>query len=231
MWMAPGIAALAFAAAPAQANTVTIGSPDLAVEVSGAYGSVATLVNSASQGATLTAPSNGVITSWKVAGASGGPFFLQVVHPAGAGAYTGTATSGAAVITGAGSLTFPADLPIKRGDLVGLANTSPTDKIGLAGPAGSSYAYFSPPLGSTPQTSSVSNPAEIAFNAQELFNCTVPKLKGKKVGAARRALAAAGCAAPKVKKNGGKSISKQNPAAGTEIRGDAAVKLSAGPKK
>ena len=48
----------------------------------------------------------------------------------------------------------------------------------------------------------------------------------------KAALAAAGCAPPTVKKGKrkGKFVQKTNPAARTEIRGDAAVTLKLGPK-
>jgi hypothetical protein len=225
------IASAALLTAPAQATTVTIGSPGPASTLSADLGGVATIVDSAIPGATLTAPANGVVTSWRIANAAGGPFTLQVVHPTGSGAFTSTGSSAPGPITGTGTLTFPANLAIAKGDFVGVTNTSNTDKIGAALTPGAAFIFFVPPLGAAPVAPTDGDAGEIGFNAQELLNCVVPKLKGKKVGAARKALAKAGCAAPKVKKKGGKFVLKQSSKPGTEIRGDAVVKLKAGPKK
>jgi hypothetical protein len=220
-------------AAPAQANTVTIGSPGPTAGVSSLLGEVATVVNASIPGATVSAPGNGVVTNWRIANASGGPFFLQVVHPSG-GTFTSSGTSGAGTVSGSGTLTFPTNLPIAKGDLIGVVNSAASDHIGAAATPGASFTFFVPPLGSAPRSYDGGDVGEIGFNADVLLNCVVPTLKGKKVGAARNALATAGCAAPIVKKGKGKAkgkfVRKQNPAAGTEIRGDAAVTLKLGPK-
>jgi hypothetical protein len=220
------------AAAPAQATTVTIGSPGPAQDTSAPIGGVGTLVDTAIPGATVTAPKNGVITSWKMANASGGPFTLQVVHPAGGGAFTSTGSTAPGAITSSGPITFTANLPIAQGDFIGVTNTSNSDQIGASATPGAAFIGFVPPLGSSPQTPNVNGPGELGYNAQELLNCVVPKLKGKKVGAAKAALAAAGCVPPTIKKGKrkGKFVQKQNPGPGTEIRGDAAVTLKLGPK-
>ena len=219
-------------ASATEATTVTVGSPGPASTVSALLGgpTAATIVNTAIPGATVTAPGNGVITSWRIANATGGPFSIQVVHPS-AGAFTSTGTASGGVATSSGTVTFAANLPIAKGDYIGLLNTNPSDHIGAAATPGSSFIFFSPALGATPRTPDGSGPGEIGFNADVLLNCVVPKLKGKKVGAARKALANAGCAAPKVKKKGGKFVRKQSAKPGTEIRGDAVVTLKAGPRK
>jgi PASTA domain len=220
------------AAAPAQATTVTVGSPGPASAISANLGGVATVVDTAIPGAIVTAPANGVVTSWKIANASGGPFTLQVVHPTGSGAFTSTGSSAPGSITGSGTLTFPANLAIAKGDYVGVVNTNDGDSIGATATPGSAFIFFQPPLGSAPQNAAGGDAGEIGFNAQVLLNCVVPKLKGKKVGAAKAALAAAGCAPPTVKKGKrkGKFVRKQSSAPGSEIRGDAAVTLKLGPK-
>jgi hypothetical protein len=218
------------AAGSAEANTVTIGSPGPASTLSAVLGEVATVVNTSVPGATVTAPGNGVVTSWKIANASGGPFTLQVVHPAG-GLYSATGSSAPGAVTGSGILTFPSDVPIAKGDLIGIVNSADTDHIGASITPGSAFIFFVPPLGSAARSQDGGDVGEIGFNAQVLLNCVVPKLKGKKLGAAKKALAKAGCAPPTVKKKGGKFVIKQKPGAGKEIRGDAPVKLTAGPKK
>ena len=67
-----------------------------------------------------------------------------------------------------------------------------------------------------------------ALSAQVLLNCIVPKVVGKKVKAAKKALAKAGCAPPKLKKKG-KFVKSQNPKPGTEIPSDRAVVLKRRP--
>jgi PASTA domain-containing protein len=224
------------AAPSAQATTVTIGSPGPASAIQAPIGGVLTVINLAIPGASVTSPGNGVITSWKIADAGGGPFSLQVVRPAAGGIYATAGSTSPETISGGGTLTFQANLPIAKGDLIGVTNSNSSgDHIGAAETSGASFTFFEPALGSDPRSPEPSNEGEIGFNAQVLLNCVVPSLKGKKVGAATSALAAAGCAPPTVTKAKGKKkgkfVKKQSPAAGTEIRGDAAVALKLGPKK
>jgi hypothetical protein len=65
--------------------------------------------------------------------------------------------------------------------------------------------------------------------------CVVPKLKGKTVKKAKRALEAAGCALGKVKRpkraKGKLVVRKSKPNAGTELPAGSAVKLKLGPKR
>jgi PASTA domain-containing protein len=218
-------------AASAQASTVTIGSPLPDTLSPANIGTSRTITNVSlpEPGAQASAPANGTIVSWSLRGGIGGPFTLQVVHPASIGQFTSTGSTVSGPITGTGILSFPANLAIAKGDLIGIDRAAPSDKLGGQFTSGT-FMTFSSPLGSDPQAGDPGT-GEAGFNAQVLLNCIVPKLKGVKVGAARKKLAAAGCAAPKVKKKGGKFVKKQKPAAGTEIRGDTAVKLKAGPKR
>jgi hypothetical protein len=224
------------AAPSAQATTVTVGSPGPASTIQAPIGGTLTVINLAIPGASVTSPGNGVITSWKIANAAGGPFSLQVVRPsASGGTYASAGSTSPETISAGGTLTFEANLPIAKGDLIGVTNSNDSgDMIGAAITPGASFTFFLPPLGSDPRSPDESSDGEVGFNAQVLLNCAVPALKGKKVGAARSALAAAGCTAPAVKKAKGKAkgkfVRKQNPAAGTEIRGDTPVTLKLGPK-
>lgn len=225
--------------ATAAANTVTVGSPLTAALAPVPFFNAGTAVNTAlpEPGALVSAPANGTIVSWKVIGASGGPLKLRVAHPVGGGRFTGAGTASSGPITGPGALTFTTSLPIKQGDLIGIDPTDGTDTVGAVPElAGSQFEAFFPPLvdGGPGVAPLGSRTGEIGFNAQVLLNCVVPKLKGKKVGAARRALSAAGCDPPRIKRKkhkGGKFVRKQNPAAGTEIPSDRAVVLKLRPKK
>ena len=191
-------------------------------------GTVATLVNAEIPGATVTAPEDGVITKWTIAGAAGGLFELQVVHPAG-GSYTSPVSTPFVLIPAGPVSTLKTSLPISAGDYVGIVPHDGFDKIGARAPSQSSYLMFIPPLGSGPMSPSASGPGEFGFNATIAGNCVVPKLKKKSLRVAKKRLKKAGCAPPKVKGKG-KRVKKQKPGAGKVIRGDKAVKLTLGSK-
>jgi hypothetical protein len=222
-----------FGAAPALATTVTIGSPMTVAQPPIGFGTSRTLTITAlpEPGAIVSAPANGTITSWSVSGASGGPLRLRIVRPVGGGLFTGAGTSSAGTITGTGKLTFPTTLPVKKGDLIGVDPNNDSDAIGGAlGLPGSGFMFFNSELvnGGPGTAPAVSGAGEPALNAQVLLNCFVPKLKGKKVKAAKKALAKAGCAPPRLKKKG-KFVKSQNPKPGTEIPSDRAVVLKRRP--
>ena len=225
--------------ATAAANTVTVGSPLTADLPAEPFGGQITGMNTAlgEPGALVSAPANGTIVSWKVKNASGGPLKLRVVHPVGGGLFTGAGSASSGPITGPGVLTFSANLPIGQGDLIGIDPTKDSDRVGAADNlAGSNAVIFFPKLadGGPGVAPELSASGEVGFNAQVLLNCVVPKLKGKKVGAAKRKLRAAGCDPPRIKRKkgqGGKFVGKQNPKPGTEIPSDRAVVLKLGPKK
>jgi hypothetical protein len=127
-----------------------------------------TVSQTALPGATLTSPFDGKIVSWQIKGASGGPFYLQVVHPLGGGLYTSTGSVASQVISGpSGVLTFSANLPIKAGDTIGLKNTSGSDMLGYASTPGAAYNEWSPGLadGGAGQAPSYVGTYELALNA------------------------------------------------------------------
>ena len=86
-----------------------------------------------------------------------------------------------------------------------------------------------------PQPAGFTAPAEFAYNATVRY-CLVPKVKGKKLGSARKALANAACALGKVKRpkgSKGKFVRSQKVRPGTSL-GDGAsvnVKVGKGPTK
>jgi hypothetical protein len=97
------------------------------------------------KGANLVSPVNGTIVRWRVQDAKGGPFYLRVLRPNGTGAYAGAGTSNPATPSGTGLQTFPANLPVHAGDLIGIDPTSADDEIGIAEVAGASYGFIFPP--------------------------------------------------------------------------------------
>ena len=215
----------------ASATTVTVGSPFTATLAPTTFSGTqtVTIASLSEPGAIVAAPANGTITSWSVVGATGGPLRLRIVHPLGGGQYTGGGTSAAGTITSTGQLAFATTLPIKQGDLIGVDPTAPTDTIGYS-PTSGTYMAFSAQLvnGGPGAVPSFTAPGEIGLNAKVLLNCIVPKLKGKKVKAAKKALAKAGCAPPRLKKKG-KFVKSQNPKPGSEIPSDRAIVLKRSP--
>ena len=205
------------AASAAQAATVTLGSPLTNALPSSEIAISATVRQTALPGATLVAPFNGQIRSWKVINASGG-WTLQVLHPSGGGFVSTGSTHGEAL--GPGIVTFTARLPIKAGDSIGLASDFASSTLGNSDATpGAAIDLFVPPLtdNSAPRTASTSRSRELGFNATIISNCIVPPVKGKPVKKAKKKLLAAGCTKGKVKKKGGKRVTKQKPFAGTEV--------------
>jgi PASTA domain-containing protein len=214
-------------ASAAQAATVTLGSPLTNALPSTTITFSATVRQTALPGATLVAPFNGQIRSWKVINASGG-WALQVLHPSGGGLVSTASTHGETL--GPGIVTFRARLAIRRGDSIGLASDSASSALGNsdATPGAALDAYI-PPLtdNAAPRTSSTSDTLELGFNATVVSNCIVPRVKGKTVKKATKKLRAAGCKG-KVRKKGGKRVTKQKPPAGTEVPPGTPVKLTLG---
>jgi PASTA domain len=222
-----GVASLS-AASAAQAATVTLGSPLTNALPSDPIAIPATVRQTALPGATLVAPFNGQITSWRVINASGG-WMLQVLHPSGVGVVSTGSTHGEAL--GAGIVTFTARLPIVAGDSIGLASDSASSTLGTNGDTpGAAIDLYVPPLtdNTAPRTASTSRPREVGFNATIVSNCIVPRVKGKTVKKATKKLRAAGCTKGKVKKKGGRRVTRQKPRAGSEVQPGTAVRLTLG---
>lgn len=136
---------LAFAGT-AQASVISIGSVLPEKFEATEFGRPQTLFNTAlpESGATLASPVTGAIVKWRVLGASGGPFYLRVLHPNGKGAYEAAGTSLGESPKGEGLEEFSTNLKIKAGDLIGLDPTNGTDKIGVAEASGAKYEKIFP---------------------------------------------------------------------------------------
>jgi hypothetical protein len=167
--VAAGALAL-FAATGAQASTITVGSVLPPGYTSKPFEEVQTFLNTAlpEKGANLVSPVNGAVVRWRVQGAKGGPFYLRVLHPNGSGAYAATGTSGGVTPTNTGLQTFPANLPVHTGDLIGIDPTNPSDEIGVAEVPGAGYAsIFPPPLdGATVPARDPKSGLEIELSAE-----------------------------------------------------------------
>lgn len=123
-------AVAAAAAVPAHAATVTIGST-LATPASANLPGCASGIDCVSfqtnAGTPVAvAPADGVITTWRIrAGSAGSPITLRVLRPGTGGAYTAVASSTPQTTAGTGATeTFTASLPIDKGDIVALDNSS-----------------------------------------------------------------------------------------------------------
>jgi hypothetical protein len=231
---------------------VTLGSPLTNPALTPTpIGSVSTLSQTALPGTTLVAPFNGTIVSWKVIGASGGPYKLRVVRPVGGGLFTGAGTATSGAITGTGVLTFSANLPIRAGDMIGLDPTADGDTIGFHPAApGATFRFWTPVLadGGAGRAPTVPTSAgELGFNATIDSNCIVPSVLLLDLPAATAAIEAANCdlgAVTKPKKKRKKKarqakkkkkpkliVRSQSPAAGTEVPAGTDVALTLGKKK
>ena len=120
-------------------------------------------------GETLASPSDGTVVRWRIVGATGGPFSLRVLTPAGGTTYTGAGTGPPQTPTTSETQTFPASLPIRAGQIVGFDVTDAMDGFALATVSGSTYTDWDPPLAESstlPYTNPYGAGAEIGFNVR-----------------------------------------------------------------
>ncbi|HEV2858426.1 MAG TPA: IPT/TIG domain-containing protein [Solirubrobacterales bacterium] len=160
---------LAFAGT-VQASVISIGSVLPQKFEATEFGRVQTFFNTAlpESGANLSSPVNGAIVRWRVQGASGGPFFLRVLHPNGKGGYEAAGTSQGATPVDETLQTFSTNLKVRAGDLIGIDPTNVTDKIGVAEASGAKYeTIFPPPFdGSVVAPSEARDGKEIELSAE-----------------------------------------------------------------
>lgn len=232
------VAAGMFAATSAQAATVTVGSP-LTASFTGTFvgGSPpTTVVNTAlpEPGATAASPVPGTIINWRVILGSVGGLSLVVLKPAAGGAYTPGLGESGVHTNNAGLQTFPSGLLVKPGDLIALV-LSGGPPVKEAGPApGATISEWTSPFyyGDSRPPDNIFNNSELAYNATVEY-CLVPKLKGMKLGTAKKALANGGCRVGEVtkpKKGKGKFVKSQGAAPGTALADQAVVDLKLGRK-
>lgn len=216
----------------AQAATVQVGSPlNGTFNPTGFGGDLLTLVQKTlpEPGTNVTSPVDGTVVSYKVAAANG-TFAIQIVRFTG-DAGQSVASSAATPINSTGtSAAINTSLAIRAGDAVGIRNFNGSDTLGAIA-NGSLYAFWSPALtdGAPARTpDGIDGPFEIGMQATVRY-CQVPKLKGKSVKAARKALAAADCTVGKVKKTkkvrNKKKVLSQSVKSGTAISDTVPVNL------
>jgi len=157
--------AMALMAASAQATQIKIGSVLPEKFTPTEFARVQTFFNTGlpEAGASVSSPVDGAIVRWQVQGASGGPFYLRVLHPNGKGAYEATGTSLPATPLSEALQTFSTSLKVKAGDLIGIDPTNPTDKIGVAETSGASFGTIFP----TPFDGSVVPPS-VSFDGKDI---------------------------------------------------------------
>jgi hypothetical protein len=200
--------ASACSASAAGAVTVKIGSPLSAFNSQyGASGTNTTAANVslAQYGAYTSSPVNGTITQWHVTTITPGEFALRVLRPAAGGEYTG-AGSAPQTVTGTGAHTFPANLPIQSGDLIGL-DIPDGGAVAAENGNGSTYLRWVPALaeGSTGPVDSDFG-GEILLSADVQYPDPAPgtppkkKCKKKKRHTAAATKTAAGSTAQSAKK-------------------------------
>jgi hypothetical protein len=137
--------------ASAAAETVTVGSPLTAAfsfqAGTTAVGSWANIALPEPE-AHAASPISGTVVRWRVKGAFlGGPFFLQVLRPAGGFSYASVATSAPETPAGEATQVFATDLPIQAGDVIAIETSHASDRIGAAAQAaGVDALNWIPPL-------------------------------------------------------------------------------------
>lgn len=222
---ATATASLAMFASPATADTTTLGST-LANDFDGGISTGPTLSVQLSYDPLtspnpVVSPANGVITGWKVKSADDGAVYtLKVLRPnAPVSLVTATNTNFAAIASvqaptavpaGTGVATptgtifdYPASLPIAKGDYVGLLTGGADDHVAQKTTNGLAQNLFANNFAGLPADGAAADlladeQHDLLLQATVQY-CNVPKLKGKKAKAAKRALRAADCAV-KVKK-------------------------------
>jgi hypothetical protein len=217
--------------ASAGAATVTIGSPLTASFMQSSAGSVST--NAMVTGPNLASPVDGTVVNWRTLEFNGD--FRPRVLQLGAGGVATATASGPMLHLNGGTVDTPLSMPINKGEVVGFDNFNPGDKADVDS-SSSTYLsnFWSPRLvdNGPPQSPGTTGTGlEFGYNATVRY-CLVPKLKGKKLGAAKKALANAACATGKVKKKGrgAKVVRSQSAPPGTSLADGAKVGLKLGKK-
>ena len=167
-------------------------------------------------GNSYTVPFDGFIVSWSFMDGATlvSNLELKVARPAGGGAFKiiGQSFAGTQALNGVNS--YPVEIQVAAGDLIGI-HAGPGGDCLAPGTSADTNAYASGdvPLGTTTSFSADSG-ARFPVAAQLAPPCTVPKLKGKSLKAARKRLRKANCALGKARGRGRK-VKKQSAKPGT----------------
>jgi hypothetical protein len=157
--------ALLLAAPAAEAAPVTIGASLTGTFNKSSCSGECTIIG-AGNAPSYTAPVSGVILHWQIlGGAPGHPYKLRVFSPGAADAYTAVGSSAVAKPVTAGVETFPASVPIKAGQTIGI-DLEATQSLGQNSAAGQ-YTFIEPhPADGETQTAGAPTAGEWAFNAE-----------------------------------------------------------------
>jgi hypothetical protein len=235
-------------AAPASANTATVGSALTQLSQANSCLTPCIAVQQRQVGGAgpnpLTSPANGIVTQWAMRSTDNATFALRILRPAGTNAYTGVGTAVAPTADPGIDdriLRYSTSLPIKQGDAIGVAAVAGDSDVGvpqhttfgvpsnvvatnaLGQPADGATATFTPATG-----------RELLLQATVQF-CSVPNVHKLKKVAAKQALAAADCAARVKKKLTNKrkfrgKVLKQKVPAGTTATPGTVVPIVIGQK-
>lgn len=228
----------ASAASPAQAATVTIGSPLTATFTQTLFPAPTTVSNYILPApANAASPTDGTVISWRFVGA-GTQFTPRILRSTSGTSHTGAGTGqgqAPAAPPPAISGPFNTSLPIKRGEYFGV-NTPAGGTLGTAANPSATHLRWTPPLADgaagTPPTTSITS--EAAISAVVRF-CKVPALKGMTAKAARAALRSAECTIGTVTKSRKrlptKQVISQSEKANSSIADSAPVSFVVAPKK
>jgi hypothetical protein len=202
-------------AAPASANTATIGSALTESSNANACFAPCLAVQQSQSGGSspfpLTSPANGIVTEWAIVSTDNVVFGFRILRLAGPNSYTGAGTAIAPTqdpnVPSATHLVlrYATSLPIRQGDAIGVFATGGDSDAGVPQhdtPGVSSNVWATNALGQpvdggtapfTPESGH-----ELLLQATVQF-CSVPSLKRLKKTVAKQQLAAADCGV-KVKK-------------------------------
>lgn len=190
--------ALSLLAIPAAAQgTVTIGSGlgrAANASTGGCVGGTCTLAigaldtdRQASDG--ISSPVSGTITAWRIrAGTTVGPAALRVVHPLARGLYTSGGATAPMTPTPDAISTYPAQLPIQQGDLIGVdcCGAGGATFFTTSSPQTTRLDFEPGPLAAGPGIAPAgSDHFEVLVNAdiEPTSAFTVTKVRGKRGGA------------------------------------------------
>lgn len=163
-----GLVGASIGAGAAGAAPITVGSPLSGAFTTTQFMSVGQAIDTSlpESGAHVTSPVTGTVVRWRVTNASGGPLYLALFTPGASPSYTATAISKGEVPNTLAIDTFKTDLPIKAGQTIGLENSQGSDTVGLAYPAGATFAFFQPAVAVGGTADAVGpEPGEVGFDA------------------------------------------------------------------
>jgi hypothetical protein len=166
--IAAAAASLAIWAPAAPAANVILGSQAPGAIIGGFIPPQASTVSQlALPGAVVASPVDGVIVRWQFSGAEAGEkFSLRVLGPKGGRQFLGAGRGPEVTAAGTGLETFPAALPIRAGQLIGI-DMEANARIAAAPTPSAETLSFRPPLAEgTVTTAAVGPPSELGFNAE-----------------------------------------------------------------